>query len=228
MSDNSSEHNQQGRRRRSRGGRGRNQQNRQSQNNPQRGGENRNRQPRYTPKKKPLTFWQKVLKFFGLYKEEEKPQRREERERPQFQQQQPIKSNTRNAKTGGGEQRQERGEKRQPRRPDPANVESGRLYIGNLSYDATEHDIEELFKGVGGVRSVEVVYNRRTHRSKGYGFVQMQNIEEARRAVEVLHDQFFMGRKLVVNAASSHGPRADDDDDSGEVPTKPSSEEQAA
>lgn len=76
---------------------------------------------------------------------------------------------------------------------DPSTVESARVYVGNLSYEATEHDLEELFKGVGGVRSVEIVYNRSTHRSKGYAFVEMLHKDDAVRSVEVLHDQPFMG-----------------------------------
>jgi hypothetical protein len=50
---------------------------------------------------------------------------------------------------------------------------------------------------------VEVVYNRTTHRSKGYGFIEMIDIDEAKRTVEVLHDQFFMGRQLTVSGAKS-------------------------
>lgn len=72
-----------------------------------------------------------------------------------------------------------------------------------MSYDATEEDLKDLFKGVGTVRNVEIVYNRRTHKSKGYGFVDMLNVDEAKRSVEVLHDQFFMGRKLVVSGAKT-------------------------
>jgi RNA recognition motif-containing protein len=87
------------------------------------------------------------------------------------------------------------------KRPDPADVTSERLYVGNLSYDATESDLFELFNGVGTAQNAEVVTNSHTHRSKGYAFVQMRSIEEARRAVEVLHDQEFMGRKLIVSAA---------------------------
>jgi RNA recognition motif-containing protein len=82
-------------------------------------------------------------------------------------------------------------------------VESSRLYIGNLSYEANESDIEELFKGVGPVRSVEIVYNKHTHKSKGYGFVEMLRMDEAKRAVEVLHDQHFMGRQLIVSGAKA-------------------------
>lgn len=108
-----------------------------------------------------------------------------------------MRSNTRNA-------RQQAGGEAAPRRsPEKTEVASTRIYLGNLSYDATEEDLKDLFKGVGTVRNVEIVYNRRTHKSKGYGFVDMLNVDEAKRSVEVLHDQFFMGRKLVVSGAKT-------------------------
>jgi hypothetical protein len=120
----------------------------------------------------------------------------------------PTKSNTRNARSGTStDEPTEAKPKRSPRNDsrsrggDPSTVESARVYVGNLSYDVTEHDLEELFKGVGGVRGVEIVYNRATHRSKGYGFVEMLHKDEAMRSVEVLHDQPFMGRKLIVSGA---------------------------
>jgi RNA recognition motif-containing protein len=69
----------------------------------------------------------------------------------------------------------------------------------------SEQDLQELFKGIGGVRNVEIVYNRSTHRSKGYGFVEMLHMDEAINAVEVLNDQPFMGRKLTVSGAKSKG-----------------------
>ncbi len=143
------------------------------------------------------------------------------------------KSNTRNARSGEGEARpprepREPREAREPRekrpegereersrggnrgseRPrggDPKSVESTRVYVGNLSYDVSEQDLQELFKGIGGVRNIEIVYNRSTHRSKGYGFVEMLRMDEAMRAVEVLHDQPFMGRKMTVSGAKSKG-----------------------
>ena len=134
------------------------------------------------------------------------------------------KSNTRNARSGEGDSRppREPREKRpegdrpprkeraprendRPRGGDPKSVESTRVYVGNLSYDVTEQDLQELFKGVGGVRNIEVVYNRSTHRSKGYGFVEMLRMDDAVRAVEVLHDQPFMGRKMTVSGAKSKG-----------------------
>ena len=76
-----------------------------------------------------------------------------------------------------------------------------RLYVGNLSYEATEQDLEELFKGIGKIKEVGIIYDRRTQRSKGYGFVEFVEIDEAKRGVEVLNDQLFMGRELVVSPA---------------------------
>ncbi len=229
-------------RRRSRGGRNRNR-NRQGQGQ---GNSNQgNRQPHggdlqprrsggrtRAAKPKPLTWWQKLLKAIGLYKEPA-PKRRSETG-------QPVKHNTRVAKTGGETPRDRdrdqdrdrgRGRDRDRDRDNPdkrreraearaKDVDSRRLYLGNLSYEAGESDLEELFRGVGSVRRVEIVYNRRTHRSKGYGFIEMLDTDEAKKAVEVLHDQFFMGRKLVVSAAKSDGP-ADTDDREQDDDTEP-------
>lgn len=172
-----------------------------------------------------LTFWQKILKLIGLYKEPTTGGKQESRDKgnqgkPKFEgprpergpkpEKQAPRSNTRDARQGGeGRQSGEARPPREPRAPrerrEPTltDVESTRLYIGNLSYDATESDIEELFKGIGPVRSVEVVYNKHTHKSKGYGFVEMLRIDEAKRSVEVLHDQHFMGRQLIVSGAKA-------------------------
>lgn len=90
---------------------------------------------------------------------------------------------------------------REPRKPEVVEVTNPRLYIGNLSYDATENDLEEIFNGVGRVVSVEIVTNSRTQRSKGYAFVELGSVEEAKRAVETLHDKEVMGRKMVVSGA---------------------------
>ena len=227
MSESTSENRGSGqRRRRSRGGRNRN------RSNNQQGGRDGNRQGgnrqggnrqggnrqggnrsggqrrRRGPKPKPLTWWQKLLKALGLYKEPTRSSKGGKKSAP--------KSNVRNARTGEskGDERpkterkpRERKEKREHRAPvATGDVTTKRIYLGNLSYEATESDLEELFRGVGTVRRVEVVYDRRTHRSKGYGFVEMLNVDEAKRAVEVLHDQFFMGRKLNVDGAKSQGP----------------------
>ena len=162
--------------------------------------------PRGTRGKKPLTWWQKLLKLVGLYKQPSRPPRKSDAARTQGEPK-AAKSNTRNARSSetasrGSEGKGKRGSDRQ-RGGDPSTVESTRVYVGNLSYDVTEQDLQELFKGVGPVRSVEIVYNRTTHRSKGYGFVQMLNMDDAVRSVEVLHDQPFMGRKLTVSGAKA-------------------------
>ena len=89
------------------------------------------------------------------------------------------------------------------RKPEIVEVTSARLYVGNLSFDAAESDLLELFNGVGMVQNVEVVTNHHTMRSKGFAFVQMQTVDEAKRAVETLHDKEYMGRKLVVSGAKA-------------------------
>lgn len=85
-------------------------------------------------------------------------------------------------------------------------VISARLYVGNLDYATGEPELESLFRGVGNVLSAEVVTNPRTQQSKGFAFVEMGSLDEARRAVAVLDDQDFMGRKLIVSGARSDGP----------------------
>ena len=194
-------------RRRSRGGRNRNR-NRNNQQGRQ-GGENRSgsgqhgrrsREPR-RPQPVKLTWWQKLLKAIGLYKEPSRDAKRG------------PKTATRDTRSAAAREPRQPRPETERRTPETSDVDSNRIYLGNLSYEVTESDLEELFKGVGSVRSVEIVYNRRTHRSKGYGFVDMMGTDEAKRAVEVLHDQFFMGRKLVVSGAKSKGPIDDQDDD---------------
>ena len=163
-----------------------------------------------TAKPKPLTWWQKLLKAIGLYKAPAAKTSPAPAQRTQA----PVKENIRIAKPKPEAPAADRdsGDRRRQRAESQAkDIDSRRLYLGNLSYEATESDLEELFRGVGSVRRVEIVYNRRTHRSKGYGFIEMLDIDEAKKAVEVLHDQFFMGRKLVVSSAKSEGP-ADTDD----------------
>jgi RNA recognition motif-containing protein len=89
------------------------------------------------------------------------------------------------------------------RKPELVEVTSPKLYVGNLSFDASESDLFNLFNGVGQVRNAEVVCHKYTQRSKGFAFVQMTTLEEARRAVKELHDKEFLGRKLVVSGAKT-------------------------
>ena len=92
---------------------------------------------------------------------------------------------------------------RSSRKPEQVEVTSPRLYVGNLSFDATESDLFELFNGVGNVQNAEVVTYKHNQRSKGFAFVQMNTVEEAQRAVAELHDKDFLGRKLLVSGAKS-------------------------
>ena len=107
------------------------------------------------------------------------------------------------------QQQQQEREPRPQRKPEPVEVTSPRLYVGNLSFDATESDLFELFNGVGHVQNAEVVTYKHNQRSKGFAFVSMQTVDEAKRAVAELHDKEFLGRKLVVSGAktSEHQPR---------------------
>ena len=92
---------------------------------------------------------------------------------------------------------------RPARKPEAVEVTTPRLYVGNLSFDATESDLFELFNGVGQVQNAEVVTYKHNQRSKGFAFVQMLTVDEAKRAVAELHDKEFLGRKLVVSGAKS-------------------------
>ncbi len=84
---------------------------------------------------------------------------------------------------------------------------SPKLYVGNLSYRACDSDLFDLFKAVGEVENAEIVIDRQTDGSKGFGFVTMQSVDDAKRAVEKLHDKDFMGRRLVVSGSKSESRR---------------------
>lgn len=81
-----------------------------------------------------------------------------------------------------------------------------RLYCGNLSYNVSSSDLERLFQEYGTVTSAEVVADRDTGRSKGFGFVEMATDAEAQAAIEALNESEHNGRKLAVNEAR---PRED-------------------
>jgi RNA recognition motif-containing protein len=81
-----------------------------------------------------------------------------------------------------------------------------KLYVGNLSYDSTDGDIQAHFEQAGTVTSCQIMLDRMTNRSRGFAFVEMGSPEEAAKAIELLHQKDFMGRPLVVNEAR---PRAE-------------------
>ena len=76
-----------------------------------------------------------------------------------------------------------------------------KLYVGNLSYDVTNSDLEQLCAPHGTVQSAEVIQDRDTGRSKGFGFVQMGTDEEAQGAIAGLNGRDHEGRNLTVNEA---------------------------
>ena len=76
-----------------------------------------------------------------------------------------------------------------------------RLYVGNLAYSVTSSALEQLFSQFGSVASAQVVQDRETGRSKGFGFVEMSSDNEASAAINALHEQDHDGRPLTVNEA---------------------------
>jgi RNA recognition motif-containing protein len=81
-----------------------------------------------------------------------------------------------------------------------------KLYVGNLSYDTTDSDLQTLFGPHGTVQSAQVIMDRDAGRSKGFGFVEMNNDQEAQAAIAALNGQQVSGRALTVNEAR---PRAE-------------------
>ncbi len=83
-----------------------------------------------------------------------------------------------------------------------------KLYVGNLSYDISSSDLEALLAAHGTVLSAEVISDRATGRSKGFGFVEMESEDEANAAIEALNGQQSGGRALTVNEAKPRQPRS--------------------
>ena len=83
-----------------------------------------------------------------------------------------------------------------------------KLYCGNLGYDVTSSDLEQLFGEFGEVREAQVVTDRDTGRSKGFGFVEMSTDAGAQAAISGLHDTMQSGRPLTVNEAKPRENRS--------------------
>lgn len=76
-----------------------------------------------------------------------------------------------------------------------------KLYVGNLAYDVNDADLTQLFSQHGTVSSANVIMDRATGRSKGFGFVEMSSDKEAQAAIDALNGRDFSGRALTVNEA---------------------------
>ena len=162
--------------------------------------------PAEQPKKK-TSLLSRILSFFG-FRKKEKPDFTDKKKDRKQKNTPPQKVRIAKTNNKGGNP----AAKGKRRATSTLPTRNARLYVGNLSYEATESELEDLFKGFGSVKSVEIIYNPRTYKSKGYAFIEMLRLEDAQKATEVLHGHTFMGRELMVSAASErteHTKQAD-------------------
>lgn len=89
-----------------------------------------------------------------------------------------------------------------------------KLYVGGIPYSTTNDDLKNHFAQAGAVESASIIMDKMTGRSKGFGFVEMSNDDEATKAITMFHDADFEGRILTVNEArplEARPPRRDDE-----------------
>jgi RNA recognition motif-containing protein len=83
-----------------------------------------------------------------------------------------------------------------------------KIYVGNLSYDVTDADLQQMFAAFGTVESAQVIQDKMTNRSKGFGFVEMGSDQEVQAAIAALNGQEHGGRALTVNEARPREERS--------------------
>ena len=76
-----------------------------------------------------------------------------------------------------------------------------RLFVGNLSYQTAENDLQDYFSQAGAVTSVNVMLDKMTGKSRGFAFIEFASLDEANKAIEQFHNKEFQGRALTVNIA---------------------------
>jgi len=81
------------------------------------------------------------------------------------------------------------------------------IFVGNLAFSATDHDLRQLFEPYGAVDKINIITDRDTGRSKGFGFVEMPESQAAKAAIEGLNGKELDGRALTVNEAKPREPR---------------------
>src|SRR5215211_8115276 len=87
-------------------------------------------------------------------------------------------------------------------------MSEARLFLGNLSYQTMENDLQEHFAQAGAVSSVNLMLDKFTGKSRGFAFVEFSNSDDANKAVEMFHGKDFQGRQLTVNIARPREERA--------------------
>src|SRR3954451_3787612 len=83
-----------------------------------------------------------------------------------------------------------------------------RLFVGNLSYQTMENDLQDYFAQAGAVNSVNLMMDKMTGKSRGFAFIEFANADEANKAIEQFHNKEFQGRALTVNIARPREERA--------------------
>jgi RNA recognition motif-containing protein len=87
-------------------------------------------------------------------------------------------------------------------------IMSNKLFVGNLSFDTTENDLQDAFAAHGTVTETNLMMDRMTNRPRGFGFVTMSTAEEAQKAIDALNGKDMGGRALTVNVAKPREERA--------------------
>jgi RNA recognition motif-containing protein len=85
---------------------------------------------------------------------------------------------------------------------------AARLYVGNLPFKVREEELQTFFQQAGGVSSVNIIRDRFSGQSRGFGFVEMTSADDAQRAISMLNGQTLESRQIVVNEARPQTPRA--------------------
>jgi len=84
---------------------------------------------------------------------------------------------------------------------------NNKLYVGGISYDASDSDLQNHFSAAGTVVSAKIIIDKQTNRSKGFGFVEMSSAEEAQNAIDMLNNKDMMGRAIKISEAKPMEPR---------------------
>ena len=102
------------------------------------------------------------------------------------------------------------------------------IYVGNLPYSVRDEELRAAFEPYGQVNSAEVIFDKRTRRSRGYGFVEMANDADAQKAIAALNGSEFHGRELRVDASQPKSEKPQTRNHGGERPARGNAAKAAA